>query len=466
MKRSVQIIVFSASFSLVPYSLAQVTNENMFTLPVSGELTASRYDVAGDSSRNIHIVWIDGSQDTRSIMYTYRREGERWHEPEQVSVDSVEVGNPSIAVDSFGNVHVVYARIDPVSGSYQAVYRFREAPAIWSSPIVFSSSTGNGYSAGVFAGPAGSLFFHGLDRDIYFLSGTGEFLEPISYPTFEIPVLVFDSEGKLIAFWFDESNQDLRYSVYVPTSGWQDPVVVTDSARVFGAICADGICYLSIMRRSSDGLVLYGNESQGWREQFVTNLGGIVLFGNHHGIVVQLYYETYIDYYPLWLTWLRPDGELAEPTLVAAGGLLSDIFGFRIVQGNTDSLHCFFVQENPNITFTLKHYRQPAIRTNVAERAESAPSEFVLHQNHPNPFQPHNGMGTMIEFEASQGTPAIITIYNLLGRKVKTLSALAGRNNVVWDGRDDAGKVVGAGVYCYGLEIGERVVHGKMLVLR
>ncbi len=73
-------------------------------------------------------------------------------------------------------------------------------------------------------------------------------------------------------------------------------------------------------------------------------------------------------------------------------------------------------------------------------------SNFALHQNAPNPFTP----GTTIRFELPESGPVHLEIFDVSGRLVRTLVDSdfdAGRHSVDWRGRDDAGQLVGSGVY-------------------
>jgi subtilisin family serine protease len=77
---------------------------------------------------------------------------------------------------------------------------------------------------------------------------------------------------------------------------------------------------------------------------------------------------------------------------------------------------------------------------------------FALEPAYPNPA----GAGTTIAFSLPVGVSGdyAVTIYDLAGRKVRTLAAAAsapGRREVVWDLADDAGRRVAPGVYLYWL---------------
>jgi hypothetical protein len=84
-------------------------------------------------------------------------------------------------------------------------------------------------------------------------------------------------------------------------------------------------------------------------------------------------------------------------------------------------------------------------------RTDYLPASYYLYQNYPNPFN----AGTTIRFDLPNPGRVIITIYNLLGQKVRTLldgSPYPGQINVPWDGTNTGGNPVASGVYFYRLE--------------
>jgi plastocyanin len=79
---------------------------------------------------------------------------------------------------------------------------------------------------------------------------------------------------------------------------------------------------------------------------------------------------------------------------------------------------------------------------------------FALYQNTPNPFNPK----TIISYTLLESAPVNLGIYDLSGRLVRTLVngevVGSGLQETVWQGRDETGRQVAAGVYFYRLEAG------------
>ena len=92
------------------------------------------------------------------------------------------------------------------------------------------------------------------------------------------------------------------------------------------------------------------------------------------------------------------------------------------------------------------------------------PSTFALHQNYPNPFNPV----TTIQYHVPDNGPVTIIIYDLTGRKIKTLVtqfSTPGRYSIIWNGTNDFGKSISSGMYFYRMEApGFKSVKKLMLV--
>ncbi|MBD3160829.1 MAG: hypothetical protein GF346_01645 [Candidatus Eisenbacteria bacterium] len=88
-----------------------------------------------------------------------------------------------------------------------------------------------------------------------------------------------------------------------------------------------------------------------------------------------------------------------------------------------------------------------------------------LYQNRPNPFSPE----TTISFSLAREGPVAIRIYDVGGRCVRTLvdgKMKAGPHNLAWDGTNNQGIKVGAGVYWAQMEAGSYSSNKKMIILK
>lgn len=116
------------------------------------------------------------------------------------------------------------------------------------------------------------------------------------------------------------------------------------------------------------------------------------------------------------VTWNFQDGLSLSDT--------TDINGFYSVNGTITGL-----EDNPNLL----------------------PHIFALMNNYPNPFNPE----TKINFTVPKSDHIRITVYDNLGKKIKTLTDqnyVTGIHSVEWDGTNQAGQQVASGQYYYSME--------------
>ncbi len=97
--------------------------------------------------------------------------------------------------------------------------------------------------------------------------------------------------------------------------------------------------------------------------------------------------------------------------------------------------------------FWLPAGHEPNEVVNGEELAD-LPTTFELHQNYPNPFNPQ----TMIQYDLPYNCLVTVKVFNVVGQQIRLLSSQIqelGRARVVWDGRDDRGRMMGSGIYLY-----------------
>ena len=93
------------------------------------------------------------------------------------------------------------------------------------------------------------------------------------------------------------------------------------------------------------------------------------------------------------------------------------------------------------------------------------PDKFALRQNYPNPFNPV----TTLHYDLPENGLVNITIYDMLGRKVRTIlnqQQDPGYKSLIWNATNDYGKPVSAGIYLYQIQAGEYISTKKMVLLK
>jgi hypothetical protein len=103
------------------------------------------------------------------------------------------------------------------------------------------------------------------------------------------------------------------------------------------------------------------------------------------------------------------------------------------------------------------------------QEEENRPPMYQLSQNYPNPFNSETMIWYYLPDVGYQPAEVEITIYNLLGKRVKSLvneREYPGEHKIRWDGKDDSGKEVASGIYFYRLKVsGIELIKPKKMVL-
>ena len=116
---------------------------------------------------------------------------------------------------------------------------------------------------------------------------------------------------------------------------------------------------------------------------------------------------------------------------------------------------------------TTQRVRVTWVNTQFVQVDEAAPvaSEFKIFGNYPNPFNP----STKIKFSTEKISDIKLNVYSLLGEKVyqADMGILgAGTYDISWHGIDNAGAKVSSGIYFYEVQSDNRILRGKMLLMK
>lgn len=153
---------------------------------------------------------------------------------------------------------------------------------------------------------------------------------------------------------------------------------------------------------------------------------------------------------PLSLSYLVPGNNMVTIDLVGAtdGFLIEDVAIRLRFAGASNALHKFSPPERP--------------QTNAVPKLIES---FLLAGNFPNPFNP----STTIDFQLPKDSRVSITIFNTNGQLIRTLvdgDLQAGAHQVQWDGLDDNGNHVAAGVYLCRMKAGDFMDTKRMLLVK
>ena len=96
----------------------------------------------------------------------------------------------------------------------------------------------------------------------------------------------------------------------------------------------------------------------------------------------------------------------------------------------------------------------------------------IFDKPYPNPFtplSPDEDFNRVVfparTLEEASGEFTVL-IFDIDGMLVKTLTALPGETELIWDGHDESGEIVESGVYVYQLQVGESFKTGTLIVAK
>ena len=169
---------------------------------------------------------------------------------------------------------------------------------------------------------------------------------------------------------------------------------------------------------------------------------------------------------------------------------LVNIFDLIVVAGNfgksniaaptmlTNKL-TFTTQQKQSIQSAIVELEDMLVRSEIEELVfnllktilpKRLSEQTQILPNYPNPFNPE----TWIPFELSRGSAVSVTIYNVVGTAVRSISMgylKAGRyvsrsRAIYWDGKADSGERVASGTYFYTLKADTSTFTQKMIILK
>lgn len=404
-----------------------------WTLPanISNETESSMFpSIAIGNDQAIHCAWTALGEDTTSVLYTYTTSPQDWASPIEIS-DSVLISAfPVLALDSQRNLHAMWNEIiigQPFDKQLLA-YKVRDVNAVWSQKLETPR----------------------VHAD------TSAFR----------PVISIDQNDILHCLWYDgpqAPNRIVNYSQH-KGGGW-----TSTEQLAIGTISDD----LPLSLSMRDDNILFGMwynflerisyysvkvENQVWDNPINTNTVGF----NHRLVVDEdgRLHAVWIDQGGVAYSYLIDlSGNMwSQPIRIATSNTIIHNFPELIIA--KDNLHCFWVTTQAPYQIMHSYLNLNQIPSGLERQPVDLPRNYVLSQNHPNPFN-HS---TSIQFDIADQSTVTLKIFDILGREVATLvdEVLApGSYTVTFTAQD-----VVDGVFFYRLQAGNFAQTKKLILVK
>ena len=248
-----------------------------------------------------------------------------------------------------------------------------------------------------------------------------------------VPYHEFDLYNMIVPTLGDSTDEGLFMSTFMVTAHTDDPTVFFDSSPM-SAYSIDNI--FPAVPDSFSVMTSVGEVSLSWSSSVAEDFAYYNIYRNslmddQPAIVFTTISSSYVDTevdaslnYEYWVTAVDHSGNESNASVVleVSGSMLSTV-------------------------------------------ADLIPEVYALNQNYPNPFNP----STQIRYALPEQSQVVLTVYDMLGRKVRTLVndvQDAGYRTVMWNATSDMGTLVSAGMYIYTIRANEFYQVKKMILLK
>jgi hypothetical protein len=196
--------------------------------------------IAADSLDNLHVVWQDDTTGNTEIYYC-RFTGGSWSPtPENISNTSGDSQEPSIAVESPTKLHVVW--YDDTSGIIEIYYSGFTGGSWSPTPENISNTPGNSYYPSIAVDSSGDLHVVWADDimgifEIYYSGFIGGSWSPTTENISNTPgnslfsSIGVDSSDNLHVVWMDGITDDIYYKIGKGMCWWPSPINVSNTSR-------------------------------------------------------------------------------------------------------------------------------------------------------------------------------------------------------------------------------------------
>ncbi len=223
-------------------------NGGTWTQPVNLSSNAGQSygpDIVTDSEGNINVVWCDRTPGNYDIFYSRsENNGGTWTQAVNLSNNMGESASPVIAIDSAGNINVVWHDYTP--GNYEIFYsRSENNGNSWAQAKNISSNAGQSYGPDIVTDSEGNINVVWCDRtpgnyDIFYSrseNNGGTWTQAVNLSNnagnSTYPAIATDSAGNINVVWYDKTpgNLEIFFTRSENNGGsWTQPVNLSNNA--------------------------------------------------------------------------------------------------------------------------------------------------------------------------------------------------------------------------------------------
>jgi hypothetical protein len=443
--------------------------------------------VAVDLDTALHVVWAD-DRDRNFEIYHKMRSGGVWSADERLTDAADESKRPVLVVDVSGRLHLVWN--DRRDGNKEIYHRIWNGS--WSPEWRVTNTAGHSFAPSTAA--VGSTVHLVYNEDISghleIMYRTYDFLawteaeQLTSLPTGDRMVASIASgpDGSVHVAWWDTredppGNTDGKIYYRANSGGWSAEELVSGpeakAMRPCVTVCDSGYVHIVwIDSRDIYEQIYYRRRGpHGWESEVKLTTGDNV---HYHPSISAAGNDLYLAYWAVaapetnseiyckskldgsWGPSVRLTNDPAPSTLCC------------LIAEPPGNLHVAWVDERDgNGEIYYREYIDS--QTGTGDDEDSSPPPLpplpLALSASPNPF---SGT-TRLELSMPSSAGVSIRIYDVTGRCVRRLAACSlpeGRHPFTWDGLDDSGRPVAAGVYIVRARAGKFRISSKILHLR
>ncbi len=191
---------------------------------------------------------------------------------------------------------------------------------------------------------------------------------------------------------------------------------------------------------------------------------------NPDGITRNMFGEWYISYWgdnSVYRFNSDFSGDPVEVSSSQAGP--ADIY-FRTLTATGKVSNATEIQANAGVLVVPNFNGNTVNFLNLTDLSNNESEEYIpqylsLKQNYPNPFNPN----TTISYSLPNESAVTITVYDVLGKEINQLISQIkpqGNHSVEWNGNDNFGNPVSAGIYLYQIQTSDFIQTKKMVLMK